>query len=305
MSAVLPPNPAVLGFAFTSQKDVAPGAHAPSAALKRKHDDDDDDEMTCGSPVSSPPLAQRTLPERRRTAPVAAKKRMRTEVLGRPLPLHRVLDSLDTKALKALVTSLSEKHPFLAQEINAIVPPPAVNGSLALLQRSFEAIPAAFPYKGDHTGDYAYFRVRPFISDFIALLADYTPHFLPPVEQQAGNSLQFLDGVTALVHRLPEWKTAGHNYHKHNTYDELARAWVVALREAGKRAGGVMLLYGGWLDKVQKHNELAGGRLHPAVAAAEDELAGLGAAAPAQAPAPPALGAAVGSPSPRRFGRYF
>ncbi|KAK9456201.1 Cut8 six-helix bundle-domain-containing protein [Dipodascopsis uninucleata] len=296
MSAVLPPSGPLLGFPFNNQAIESPGAASPVTIAatpqlspnirfgqKRKlcQDDDSDEEMV-GSPDASPLFGARSL--------VASPhvginfnhqslamhgfqpKRARTEIIGRRLPLSRQLEFLDVRTLKMLICNLAEKHPYLTEEISHMAPTPNVSSSLDLLSKHLDRIESAFPYKGDQTGDYAYLRVRPHITEFLDAVSDYTPNFLPPEEQQAGNSLQFLDGVTSLVHKLPSWRTESNNSMKHTAYDELARAWSLAVREALKRANGIVLEYGGWREKLAKHNEMAEGRLQSAVDVIEEGL---------------------------------
>ncbi|KAK9236487.1 Cut8 six-helix bundle-domain-containing protein [Lipomyces kononenkoae] len=313
MSAVLPPTGPLLGFPFSGQsKEASPGPTVPAVQSpilsptvryghKRKlsHDDDSDDEML-GSPESSPAFGPRSLaplPQLHHNAIQAgflnsphnashhhsASKRARTEIIGRPLPLSRQLESLDARALKSIICLLADKHAYLVEEISSMAPTPTVSSSLELLARHLDRISSAFPYKGDPAGDYAYIRVRPHITGFLDAVGDYTPHFLPPREQQVGNCLQFLDGVTSLVHRLPDWRADANNALKYAAYDELSRAWSLVIREALKRANGIVLEYGGWREKIGKHNESAGGRLQSAVDAVDQ---GLGNAS-------------------RRFGRFF
>ncbi|KAK9448397.1 Cut8 six-helix bundle-domain-containing protein [Limtongia smithiae] len=317
MSAVLPPAGPLHGFPFAAQSKEASSPPSPPVqspqypstfrtGQKRKlsHDDSSDDEMAC-SPETSPALASRPIgavpamhyaadlhyphhqshlhhPIHSSHAAVLT-KRARTELVGRPLSLARQLEPLDTQSLKQLLCRLAEKHVYLADEIAGMAPLPSVPASLELLNRYFDRILAALPYKGDPAGDYAYLRVRPHVAEFLDVVSDYTTHFLPPREQQAGTCLQFLDGVTALVHRLPVWTSEVNNAPKHAAYDELSRAWALAVREALKRANGIMLEYGGWREKIAKHDEQAGGRLHSAVVAVDQALAS----------------------SPRRATRYF
>ncbi|KAK9362259.1 Cut8 six-helix bundle-domain-containing protein [Lipomyces starkeyi] len=315
MSAVLPPTGPLLGFPFSGQsKEASPSNAVPAVqspilsptfryGQKRKlsHDDDSDDEMV-GSPESSPAFGTRNLaplPQQHQHHSAiqsvflnsphnsahhhSASKRARTEIIGRPLPLSRQLESLSAQALKAIICSLADKHAYLVNEVSSMAPTPTVSSSLELLARHLDRISSAFPYKGDPAGDYAYIRVRPHITEFLDAVSDYTPHFLPPREQQVGNCLQFLDGVTSLVHRLPEWRADANNALKHAAYDELSRAWSLAVREALKRANGIVLEYGGWREKIAKHNESAAGRLQSAVDAVDQGLGNAG----------------------RRFGRFF
>jgi protein Cut8 len=96
-------------------------------------------------------------------------------------------------------------------------------------------------------------------------MSDFTPHFLPPNEPQSSTSLSYLDGVTQIIHELPQWDSAQHNLAKENAYEEISRAWVCVIREASKRGGGIQLRYGNWDGKLQRHNQISGGRLHEVV----------------------------------------
>lgn len=107
-------------------------------------------------------------------------------------------------------------------------------------------------------------------------LKDFTPQFLPPHEQQASVSLQYLDAVTEMVHRLPNWESYSQNRHKYEAYEELAKAWALVVREAAKRAGGIQLQFGGWDQKLQRHNELSGGKMEEAVLELRQSLGWMG-----------------------------
>ena len=68
-----------------------------------------------------------------------------------------------------------------------------------------------------------------------------------------------------IIHELPRWDSTSHNLAKENAYEEISRAWVCVIREAAKRGGGIQLQYGGWDEKLRRHDDLAGGRLAKAV----------------------------------------
>ncbi len=123
----------------------------------------------------------------------------------------------------------------------------------------------SFPL-GDNPGsDYSYNRVRHHLTALLDALGDFTPQFLPPVESQSSTSLTYLDGAMNIIHELPRWDSSSHNLAKENAYEEIARAWVCVIREAAKKGGGIQLQYGGWDEKLRRHDELAGGRLAEAV----------------------------------------
>lgn len=122
----------------------------------------------------------------------------------------------------------------------------------------------AFPLDPNPRSNYCYDRVRPQWQDLLDALTDFTPQFLPPNEPQSSTSLQYLDGVTQIIHELPEWDTAQYSLAKQNAYDEISRAWGNVIKEASKRAGGMQLQYGGWEEKLRIHNQNSGGLMQEA-----------------------------------------
>jgi protein Cut8 len=107
--------------------------------------------------------------------------------------------------------------------------------------------------------------VRGALLELLDALKDFTPQFLPPNENQSAVSLEFLDNVTNLIHRLPNWDSYQHNRHKAEAYEEIAKAWVLVVREAAKRGGGIQLQIGGWDEKLRRHNEMSQGKMNEAV----------------------------------------
>ena len=229
-----------------------------SNSRKRKADDDgpSDDRMASYSAanIRSSPAHQRHTP-----------KRTRTQAAGRPLALPRLLETLDSESLRGILQDICTRHPTVAAEVEQSAPRPSVTSALAVLKQYEGTLQVAFPFGGDHTSDYAYNRVRSTLLNLLDALADFVPHFLPPNETQSSQSLNFLDGATEFIHRLPEWQSFQNNLHKQNAYEEISKAWSLAIEEASKRAGGMQLKYEGWEMKVRKHNEAAGGRLQEAV----------------------------------------
>lgn len=244
------------------------------SSRKRKADEDgDNDERMSASPSNSPALASQPLPHPATTRNI---KRMRTNLNGRPLSLPRLLETLNADEMRAMLRSICERHIDIGVEVVSTAPRPSVSSTLEVLQKYEENLRSSFPYGGRVSSDYAYNRVRQPLSELLDALKDYTPNFLPPNETQAMTSLNYLDGATGIINRLPEWDTFQHNRHKHEAYEEIARAWVIAIREAAKRAGGIQLQYGGWDQKLAKHNELSGGRMQEAVEELRNSLGWMG-----------------------------
>ena len=217
------------------------------------------------SPSNSPHTSSQTLPSQRQI------KRPRSSLIGRPLTLPRLLETLDADSLRSVIKTLVDRHPPIASEVIASAPRPNVSSTLDVLKSYETTLRNSFPFGGSSSSDYAYNRVRTHLLALLDALSDFTPHFLPPNETQATQSLSFLDGATDLIHRLPNWDNFQNNVHKQNAYDEMAKAWAIVLREASKRAGGIQLQYGGWDAKLKEHNERSGGKLQEAV----EELKGI------------------------------
>ncbi|KAI4270596.1 MAG: hypothetical protein L6R38_007080 [Xanthoria sp. 2 TBL-2021] len=241
-----------------------------SAGRKRKAEDEEpsaDDRM---STSPSPSFHQRTLPAHRIT------KRPRAGASGRPLSLPRLLETLDADSLRGVLQTICQRHPGLGSEIEQTAPRPSVASALAVLKQYESALQAAFPFGGNQSSDYAYNRVKPALVNLLDALADFTPHFLPPHEPQASQSLSFLDSATEIIHQLPDWATFQHRLHKQNAYEEISKAWTLVIQEAAKRAGGIHVQYGGWDQKLAKHNQQSGGKLQEAVNEMSNHLGWMG-----------------------------
>jgi protein Cut8 len=184
--------------------------------------------------------------------------------------------------MRKVLQSICERNPHIGAEVTATAPRPSVQSTLEVLARYESEFRQAFPL-GRPSSDYAYNRVRHHLIELLEALKDFTPHFLPPHETQTATSLAFLDGATGVIHGLPDWDNFQHNRHKGEAYEEMAKAWAIVIREAAKRAGGIKLQYGGWDQKIAKHNEVSGGRMQEAVNALRASIGWMN--ADAQSPA--------------------
>jgi protein Cut8 len=135
---------------------------------------------------------------------------------------------------------------------------------------------ASVPFGNRMTSDYAFNRVRGPLIELLDALRDYTQNFLPPRETQTSVSLKFLDEVTNMLHRLPNWDSYQNQRHKHEAYEEISMAWALVIREAAKKAGGFQLRVGHWDEKLGKHNDASGGRLGEAMEALRESLSWMG-----------------------------
>lgn len=146
-----------------------------------------------------------------------------------------------------------------------MAPRPSISSALQVLNNYQSILRSSFPLGGNSSSDYAYNRVRQHLANLLDALNDFTPHFLPPNESQVSTSLNYLDGATEIINGLPRWDTPQHNLDKEAAYEEISKAWTLVIREAAKRGGGIQLQYGGWDQKLAKHNHTSGGKLQDAV----------------------------------------
>ncbi|UNI20556.1 Tethering factor for nuclear proteasome sts1 [Purpureocillium takamizusanense] len=264
MNLLLSPQPPVFPHQYENhrlspQRSVSP---LPGMAnRKRKADEDGDETM---SPMSSPAVASRTLAR-------PSKKARANELIGRPLPLPRLLETLDTEQLRTVLERICERHPNIGQEVVSEAPRVTAGAALSVLREYQDKLKAAIPY-GESSPEYTYYRIRDALVALLEALSAFTPQFLPPAEMQVAKSLLFLDGATKLVHDLPNWEAQAYRHHKENAYEELSRAWALVVNEAGKRGGGITLSSGGWDQRLARHNEESGGRLATAVSAMGDNV---------------------------------
>lgn len=198
-------------------------------------------------------------------------KRARTEKgLAVAVPLARRLELLETQELVSLVSQLCEIHPEIVATVNRLAPPITMERALACLEGYLKRVTDALPYKGDQANDYAYLRVQEPLNKFFTALADYTGAFLPPHEFQPVQALEFLDGATTLVHRLPVWSSEVNNHLRNRAYEELGVAWTSMLRVVA--SSSPLGLPATWESRIRRHNERSNGRLNPTIEVL-DELA--------------------------------
>ena len=228
---------------------------------KRKADEDGDENM---SPQNSPAVAPRQLAR-------PSKKVRSNGVVGRPLALPRLLETLDTSQLRTVLERICEVHPHIGQEVISQAPHPSVASALDVLRRYHDKLKDALPY-GESSPEYTYYRIKDSLVALVDALADFTPQFLPPIETQATNSLDFLDGATKVLHDLPDWQPQAYRHHKENAFEDISQAWALAIKEAAKRGGGFNLHTGGWDSVLSRHHERSGGRLGAAMSAMADSI---------------------------------
>ncbi|KAK0727084.1 Cut8 six-helix bundle-domain-containing protein [Lasiosphaeria miniovina] len=228
-----------------------------SVASKKRKADDDVDEMSV-SPQSSPAISSRQL------ARPSKKARAGNDMTGRPVSLPRLLETFDITQLRTVLQTICERYPDIGHEVVTQTPRPSVASALEVLGDYRQKLQDAVPF-GSSSSNYTYFRVKQPLVALVEAIADFTPQYLPPTEQQANLSLQYLDGATKIIHELPDWEGPDQRIHKDNAYDEISRAWALVITESSKRGGGFLLHTGGWDQSLAKHNQQSGGRLQQAM----------------------------------------
>lgn len=232
------------------------------------------------SPSSSPNITSSTLPSTSTSRSIKRPRANLSSSAPSSLSLSRLLETLSADSLRSVVKSLSDRHPTLTQEITALAPRPSVPSTLQVLKDYQTQFTNSFPL-GDNPGsDYAYNRTRPYLTQLLDALNDFTPHFLPPNEPQTATSLSYLDAVTNIIHSLPIWDSSRHNMPKDEAYGAISGAWAAVVREGAKRGGGMLLQYGGWDEKIRNHNHQSGGKMSEAVRALSDGLSWMGSSIP-------------------------
>jgi protein Cut8 len=223
----------------------------------------DDDTRMSQSPSSSPSISHNELPSR--LTPSRVTKRPRKNLSGRPLALPRLLETLSANDMRNILRQICDSHSNVAVEVLSAAPRPSVQSTLSVLSTYEGNLHSSLPFGVRESSDYAYNRVRGALLELLDALKDFTPQFLPPNESQSATSLEFLDNVTNLIHRLPNWESYQHNRHKAEAYEEISKAWALVVREAAKRGGGIQLQIGKWDEKLQRHNEMSHGKMEEAV----------------------------------------
>ncbi|KAI0179514.1 Cut8-domain-containing protein [Hypoxylon sp. FL1284] len=269
MDVLLSPQPPT---AFPHQYDPnrrsSPRPMSCYNANRKRKAEDDIDEMSV-SPTNSPAVQIRQLGNRQ------TKKLRSNEITGRPLPLPRLLETLDVTQLRTVLQTICERQPEIGEEVVKSAPRPTVGCSLEVLRGYYDKFREAFPY-GESSSDYTYYRVKQPLVALLEALSDFTPQYLPPIEPSANVSLQYLDGVTKIIHSLPQWESQSHRHHKENAYDELSGAWAQVISEASKKGAGFLLHSGGWDQILAKHNQESGGRLGAAISSMSANLQWVG-----------------------------
>lgn len=185
-------------------------------------------------------------------------------MFSRSLSLPRLLQTLGPEELRSVLHRLCELNPDLEHQIKAFSPRPSLDSTVRILRNYASDLESAIPL-GSRTSDYAYNRVRGHVTDLFTAVNDFTFHFLPPSESQTATSLDYLDNATEIINGVPRWTSPQYNLESDTIYEEISKAWILVIREAEKKGGGIHLRLGGWDQKLARHNHHSGGKLQDAM----------------------------------------
>ena len=265
--------------ASSSTTPHQPISHPPLATTlkKRKREDTSDVNLPINNTISS----------RKFVHPTASSKYKRSKtpkIIGQPLPLHRLIESLDKSNLQKLVQDLIIIHPELQSTMSKIAPKPTIQDSLDLLHEKFNMIISHLPYKCDVESDYSYLRIKPHLQEFLSCVSDFILNYLPPLESNMIHSLQFLEEVTKMIiHNLPNFTNQEFQYTKSTALDQLANCWLIVLSQSDNNGekedvaadiGVVVKVIQELelLEKLQKHNEVSLNKFQKVIDYCNDKL---------------------------------
>jgi protein Cut8 len=231
----------------------SPRANPPQSAklsvsAKRKAPFADENEDEDSMMTTSPQLAHRTLKRPRQSSATPGK---------RPLPLSRLLDSIDKPALINLLSAFLSRHPELASEIQSLAPKVTPQTAIAAITKLEDAFQASFPYGGDKANEYAYSRVHAPCTALLSAISEYTNYFLPPTSISPAELLSFLDSVTHVLHRIPLFHNPIHNIARETAFADISNAWETAIRYFLESNGSYSFVLGGWMQRLETHAQKA------------------------------------------------
>lgn len=159
-------------------------------------------------------------------------------IKGEVLPIPRVIESLDHKATSNLLNDLLTIHPELHETIMKIKPKIPLEASIKVIFNKFTMIKENLPYKGDLQNDYSYLRIKPFLNEFLNCLSDFILSYLPPIQDDLADSLNFIVYSTNLVLELPKFDNDEFKYIRAKCFEQFSNTWLIILNNIYSSGSG-------------------------------------------------------------------
>ncbi|OBZ84425.1 Tethering factor for nuclear proteasome sts1 [Choanephora cucurbitarum] len=187
----------------------------------RKRRPSEDEEMT-ETTTSRPMLTRKSKsPEQ---------KRQRTHLQKRSTR-GALLETLDKEALVNIIDSLLKTQPIVQRDIMNYIPAPTIHSAIGVLSDLEKKFIQSFPFKkhGPGRDDYTFSRVQEALTDLVDTITQYANHFTSS-QIFPSNSFTFLNHVTHMAHRLPDWDNEENNQLKKELYRDLNLFWKTAIQ---------------------------------------------------------------------------
>lgn len=160
----------------------------------------------------------------------AINKRAKHPIIkGEYLPINRLIETLNRPSINNLLSDLVKIHPQISKTIYDLQPKIDMQDAMSILTQKFDSISENLPYKGDVENDYSYLRIKPYLNEFLNCLSDFILNYLPPVELNILNSLTFIDFVTNMIIKLPEFSNNEYKYIKLKCFEQVSNTWLIIL----------------------------------------------------------------------------
>lgn len=194
--------------------------------------------------------------------PIKEKRIKSDKVIGQPLSIDRMIDTLNKQDLSELISKLIDSRPDITADVIRLSPKLSAEDCVRCLREKVDKIVGSLPYKVDPVSEYAFLRVKSLCFDFFQSLSDYILNFLPPVNNDTVDILDFLTKfLLQVLYRLPAFENGEFNHYYRLTIDKINHIYVESLSKfiQEKQANIYILLDGGWSKDIEEINRLNNG----------------------------------------------
>lgn len=191
--------------------------------------------------------------------------------------LKRLLEPLDKSQLMDIISKIFEQNSQLEENMEEYLPKPSfqnVTQHLCQLEKQFFE---SFPYNKQGLGKdgYTFHRVRPQLMELKNCVTEYIEFFLQN-EEHLDSVIHYLDWVTQLLYRLPDWEMEQHNKVKMDLFDRVVDGWKKVIDQSmqkiqeGKLFGHLVLT--DWYKSLLHHQQQTNGLFDQVVQQFQNKL---------------------------------